>query len=217
MEQSEYVQSDLRFLIPLHEGDQAIIFGGPMVLGDAIRSEKVNLFAAEDPDAIASESADHIFIPELTKDLVRGFPNEYLRILKPSGWIFVGIHNAQSFERLQFWKHIGTRPLRLSAKRCKRLFEQTGVEVIDFYGVSKNLNHPQFLISLIHKQQAAFFFDHMYYPYSRIAAAMQVIARWMVALGLQRFLFNDIVVVARRANSLNHDLQPVGKSDRHLV
>ena len=216
MEPFEYVQSDLRFLIPIHQGDHAVIFGGAKALGEAILSEKAELAIADQAQSIPSESADHVLIPELTKELVNGFPAQYSRILKPNGWIFVGVHNAEALDRLAFWKRKARRRFRLSIKTCKKLFHKNGMEVVGFYGVSKNLQHPQFLISLEHKEQAAFFFERMYYPYSRRGAIMQTIAQWMVALGMHRYLFNDIAIVARRAR-IEHDIHSVGKSNEHLV
>ena len=216
MEPFEYVQSDLRFLIPIHQGDRALIFGGTKALGEAIQSEKVELTTAEQVDSIPAESADHVLIPELTKELLNGFPDQYSRILKPNGWIFVGVHNAESLERLAFWKLKRKAKFRLSIRQCKKMFHKNGIEVVGFYGVNKNLQHPQFLIALEHKEQTAFFFEHMYYPYSRRGAVMQTIAQWMVALGMHRCLFNDIAIVARRA-SIKHDLHSVGKSNQHLV
>jgi hypothetical protein len=211
-------QADLRFLLPLRPGQQVAILGHAPSLAAAVVEERIaptlivprpedgnagyhcqQANAPTQPLPLAAASIDHILIPRLSPDQAAWVPDEVARVLKPGGWLFLGVSNAEALQRLRPGKlKAADRPgSALSGRSARRLLERSGLMLVTCYGVCDSLEQPDYLVPLEPAGVARHFFDRMYVPHSRPAALSQRLSAGLTALGLQRLLFKDLGLVAQ--------------------
>jgi SAM-dependent methyltransferase len=206
MEPSAAIQSDLRFLLPVRSDENVILFDPDDELIGAIRSENARLTVVRSTDIAGSKlpfqsaSLDHIFVPVLTKNLYAFFPMEFSRILRPGGWLFVGVGNMSGLKRLLFWKDKKkVRPVCFTLNGCRMALQQANFRVINSFGILRDLNSPQYVIGLERPDLSKFFFHQVFYPATATAAIGQRAAGFFATLGLHRCLYRDFGIVARRS------------------
>lgn len=225
MVEMNFVQSDLRFLLPIQAGQQVAIFGHAPELVDAIATAgitPINVLpgdcadkndngrahvyhaatAYQQPLPLVSASVDHVLMPVLVDQQPEWIIGEVARVLKPGGWFFLGISNAQGWQRLCLWlgrwkEQSKTQPSS-SIRAYRRLLKKKRLNVLNCYGVYTDLKHPRYLVPLEIPGAAHHFFEQIIVPYSWQAAVGQRLAVFLTQIGRQQLLFKDFGFVAQR-------------------
>ncbi len=219
-----YGQADFRLFVPYQPGQRALVFGDALELAESladwgvettlvssklsqnIHKPNIEIIPASWPLSIASESCEHVLIPEMLVSYPGGCLDEAARLLKPGGWLFLGVENRQSLE--QFIKTIlgknkrraansrGTLK-RLSLDGAKKILSAHGFAVVRVVGVASNLQKPGLYIPLDAPEIIRDFYITMHSPYSWKDRIMYGVARLFVGIRLQRALFTHFILVAK--------------------
>lgn len=201
---ANFAQADLRFLLPLHKGQQVVVLGDApqlveALLAEEIRIERGSYQSAQDvPLPFAAASVDHVMMPVPPDLALSWWFDEAARILKPGGSLLVGIHNAGRLQRLRFWKRSQSSVVSLTLSNCQHLLNQSGFSVSNRYGVHDDLQRPQHLVPLERAEITRYFFDHVIASSSIAGQLTHYAAALLAALHLQHVLYTDIAVVAYR-------------------
>jgi hypothetical protein len=91
---------------------------------------------------------------------------------------------------------------------CRARLGRNGLQVVRCFGAYDGLAHPQILVPLEAPPPARFFFSNILLPVTRFAVWMRPLAALLACLGLQRLLFRDLVIVARRLSPASPLLAP---------
>jgi len=185
--------SDFRFLLPLQAGQSVAVFGCYETLVQALRDDKINV-SIYNEGIPSGPCFDHILIPRLTREQSNRFPHEFARLLRPNGTIFVGFANRVSIDRL-FVPLSGVDSALYSLGRFRKFLQNSGLSLHRSYGI-RDLERPQFVVSLDQPFPSRFFFAQMFYPHSIQAAFGRKVSNCFASLGLHRFLFKYFGVVA---------------------
>ncbi len=228
-----YAQADLCFLLPLRAGQCAAIFGSAPYLASAVASEDVKTLQVipvrnanvppDEDDAIwyrdltadsrkclASASLDHVFILEPGNTCPRALLAEVARLLKPGGWFFLGVQNTERLHRFRMADSRRGRSierdkrLSLSLRRCRSLLKQNNLVFVETYGIHADLDEPRYLVPLESAAVARHFFAQMFAPVTPSASLIWRFAPLLATIGLQRILFRDLGIIARRAFDSAH-------------
>ncbi len=228
MHETQAVQGDLRFLLPVRPGQQVLILGHASQLAAALISACImpvlvlphddhdaasdyhgclchRASADEKPLPFATGSLDHVFVPMLLQAQAAWVPHEVARVLKPGGWLLLGVHNAGGLQRLRFWRHRRTPSpgqaveTRHGIYAWRRELHQQQLVTTHYYGVHDDLQHPQHVIPLDEANTVRYFFERIYTPHSGAAAVARRFVTLLAVCGLQHLLFKHIAIVARRA------------------
>ena len=214
MSPANFVQADLRFLLPIQANQQVAIWGYIPELVEAISDAQAHCTlilpltqpaaAAEGPYdqvllkdkslPLAQASMDHVFIPQLATTEASWLINEVKRVLKPGGWLFIGVRNRFSLYQMGFKQK---QRYALTLGKLQHLFALPEWEIKQCYGVHEDLQSPQFLISLANPETARYFYDQIFMPHSQTGAWAQRLALRLSKMGGQRFLFRDLGLVAQ--------------------
>ena len=212
----EYVQSDLRFLLPIARGQCVGVPGGfPKLIAD-LKNSGVEVI---DPQQISVEMKmegmtaqaeysgavlDHIIIPQIQSESMMTWSSEISRMLKPGGWLYVGVQIpffnwtrirliSQKIKRQNHKPHLFLMPPWLADSFPDVLYLKR-----QCFGVYKDHQHPRYLIPLEHKQAAQHFFARMRIPYSKQGALFLKTAAVMCKMGLQHLLFDNFGFLLQR-------------------
>jgi hypothetical protein len=216
MSPGNFVQADLRFLLPIQAKQQVAIWGHIPALIEAITDTGAactvllsagHRAAAENELAgkqiilhgrslpMASATVDHFFMLQLGMREATWLLDEIKRVLKPGGWLFLGVRNRFSLHQL------GIKPQAqhtFTLSQLQALFSDREWTIEACYGVHEDLQTPQYLISLAGSETAAYFYDQVFIPHSQSGAWAQRLALHLSKMGGQRFLFKDLALVAQR-------------------
>jgi hypothetical protein len=212
--ESGYSQAELRFFLPLVPGQAVGVLGGSKKLRDSLVSEGFfvsniptteNLALGSNETGNSINDLDHVIIPEY-------FPNSYglsissiVQHLKPGGWLLLGIHNSEALYHV-FSKKRSSGQSRISLGKCKHLLYQNGLRIVRFYGAYDMLEHPEVLVPLDTGEATHFFYRNIFVPATRFAAWTLPVAALLATIRLQRMLFRDLVIIARRTSGGNNDI-----------
>ena len=202
-----FVQADLRFLMPLHSGQQVVVIGEAPQLTAALEEEDIitsMVMPISDTKhlLLADRSADHVIVPVLQEHDYHQLLQEISRVIKVGGWLLLGFRNAEGLSRLAFWKGAKKNGApRVALNTCHELLTASGFDILTAFGVRQNLENPQFLIPLDRRETSHFFFQRIFFPNTRAAALAQKAASALTSAGLQRILFADIAVLAQKRNT----------------
>lgn len=215
MSLANFVQADLRFLLPVQAEQQVAILGYVPELVEAITdaSAHCTLLLADEPvkasqalsvyaqKQITSKSLpldtasmDHFFVPQLASALASWLLPEVTRVLRPGGWLFWGVRNSFSLHQINLKQQ---RYHALTFSRLKGLFPANQWQNIQCYGVHENLQSPQYLVPLATPGMTQYFYDQIFIPHSQTAALAQRLALHLSHIGGQRFLFRDLGLVTQ--------------------
>jgi hypothetical protein len=207
---ANFAQADLRFLLPLHSGQQVVVLGNAPQLIEALLAENIHverdIYQAKyhelSVNALPFEPAsiDHVIIPLPPDARLLWWLDEAARILKPGGWLLLGVHNAMRLQRLRFWKRDRSRGVSLMWFNCQKLFARKGFQIANGYGVHDDLQRPQHLVPLERPAITPYFFEHVIAPASRVGRLAQYVAALLTNLRLHSVLYTDIIIVASREN-----------------
>jgi hypothetical protein len=226
MTQTQFVQSDLRFLLPIQPGHQVTILGHAPELATGIANAGgiTTIVLSEDSYMrdyssichqvitnhyslpLATASIDHMLIPMIVHRQAARLYSEVGRVLKPEGWLFLGMRNRISLHSLDFryilqkYKSAKNRQTSLSVRTCRYLLERNNLRVESYYGVYEDLRHPQYLVSLDHANAAHYFFEQIFTPHSWYGALLQRLAIGLTHLNKQSITFKDIGILAQRVH-----------------
>jgi len=153
---------------------------------------------------LASASIDHVIISELTHGRAEWLLPETARVLRPGGWLCLGLHKAGWLHRLGLAnghsQHTnGHRTNGLALKACRGLLLSAGFVRVNTYGIARSAEDERFLIPLDQSGAARYFFQEAMASTSRLAPMARIRANVMTAAGLQHFLFKHMAVLAQRA------------------
>ena len=211
-----FVQADLRFLLPVKAEQQGAILGYVPELVEAIMAASAHctLLPTDEPARslqaspvydqrqitgeslpLKTASMDHFFVPQLASAAASWLLPEVTRVLRPGGWLFLGVCNRFSLHQVRL-RQQGDYALTLS--KLKGLFSADQWQNMECYGVHEDLQSPQYLVSLATPGMAHYFYDQLFIPYSQTAAWGQRLALHLSQMGGQRFLFKDLGLVAQR-------------------
>lgn len=211
-----FVRADLRFLLPVQAEQEVAILGYVPELIEAIVAAPAHctVLLADTPARLSqalpvcerkqitgeilplsSSSMDHFFIPQLASAVASWLVPEATRVLRPGGWLFLGVHNRFSLYQVRLRQRTD---LALTLSRLKGLFPADQWQNIECYGVHEDLQSPQHLVSLATPGMSQYFYDQIFIPYSQVAAWGQRLALYLSQIGGQRFLFRDLGLVAQR-------------------
>jgi hypothetical protein len=211
---SGYSQAELRFFLPLAPGQRIGVLGESKQLLDALaaggleitiipRSANLPLEITETGNAI--NDLDHLIIPEYSSDCYDPCLSRIVQRLKHGGWLLIGIHNSESLYRT-FSKKGTVVQHCFSIRDSSVLLGKNDIQAVHCYGVYDELKHPEILVPLEPHEAACFFFRNILTPATRLAAWTRPIAVLLASIGLQRMLFRDLVIIARRVRGGNSDI-----------
>ena len=215
MSGNDLVQADLRFLLPIEPKQQVAVLGHApglvMALSEAEAHCTIVLPEAQELDTptvpnnqmrvisgklpFSDGSLHHIFIPQLTANQVLWLPDEVARILKPGGWLFLGVRNRYSFHQLRSKKQTG---IGLTLPYLKRLLSSPNWKINQCYGVHDDLQHPQYLIPLGTATAVNYFYQKIFMPNSTAGAWIQHLALYLNQIGGGHLLFKDLGITTQR-------------------
>ena len=211
-----FVQADLRFLLPVQAEQRVAILGYMPELAEAIKAASAHCTllltdeSAKPSQAsliyerkqitgeslpLKSASMDHFFVPLLASAVISWLLPEVTRVLRPGGWLFLGVRNRFSLHQIRLRQQGG---LAFTLSRLKGLFPTNQWQNIECYGVHEDLQSPQYLVPLATSGMSQYFYDQVFIPHSQAAAWGQRLALYLSQLGGQRFLFRDLGLVAQR-------------------
>ncbi len=75
--------------------------------------------------------------------------------------------------------------------------QKLGFQAVTIYGVRDSLNDPRWLVPLTRPGPARFYFEQRFTPYTVGGHLLGHLATWLASLGMQHWLFRDIVFVGR--------------------
>jgi len=229
-----YGQADFRLFVPYKPGQRVFILGDAIELADSlagwdveptlISSKLKHIFIERDyeileeqwPLSLNEHSCDHAFVPEIQLS----FPDRWLddidSILKPEGWLFVGVENSKSID--QFIKNRLKRhgefvtdegglknSASLSLTEGKQLLSAHGFIVKHIFGVASNLKKPGVYIPLEHPEIIQNFYVTMYSPFSWKDRIMYWLGLIFIKVRLQQMLFSHFFFTAQLSANLEKD------------
>jgi len=201
-------QADIRFYLPLRKGQRVLMMGAEPSLVEAVKREDLDIIeiaGSTQISGVEAASVNHAIVVNTSVCMENKSWNELARVIRPGGYIFAGIHNAESFQSLigRFFlrqrKRGGTTTLR---QVCKDL-TSSGFEMENYYGLRSNLRQPAYIVPLMDVGPSKYFFENIFAPYSLSAIWMRRVALVMITMGLQRMFFNDLGLIARRLVSVH--------------
>ena len=199
-------QSDFRFLIPLLPGQRVALLASNEMLAGTLREENAEVIMW-DEQTNGEGTFDHVIVPCLTKAFGEKFPVKCARMLRTGGTLFVGFANSAALERFLPGSE-SERKQEVAAftlGRFKKSLHSAGLSPLRTYGI-RNLQEPQFVVSLDQPFPGRFFFEQMFYPHSFRAALAQKAANAMAAIGMRGSLFKYFGVVAvKPKGNQSHD------------
>jgi hypothetical protein len=216
MSLANFVQADLRFLLPVQAEQQVAIVGYVPELVEAVREvpaygtllltgeavETPPALPAYDQRQIEEESLplrdasiDHLFVPQLATSMASWLLEEVSRVLRPGGWLFLGVHNRFSLHRI--WLRQQSQ-YALTWSGLKEMFPADRWQHVQCYGIHENLQSPQYLVSLTIPEISRYFYEQLFVPHSQVAAWGQRLALGLSRMGSRGFLFRDLGLVAQQ-------------------
>lgn len=195
---------NLRFLLPVRSGDYLALLDDGCFISEATGDGGLR-WVGQEPDVLLSASmpgfplsgVDHLILSELDEkglvwleDLQSG---EFQRLLKPGGWLLMGMQHAGSLARLRSPHGKGFRQAVL-----QRLLRDGGFCEQRWYGVFGDLRQPRFVIPLEWASISRYFFETLFVPYSPLAAWLPSLSKLLAFCGLQRVLYPGLLVAARK-------------------
>jgi len=198
--ESGYSQADLRFFLPLKAGQLVGIFSGSIPLIETLKAdglEVISLSALEDRVV----GLNHILIPVFDPEHECFSLTACFQRLKPGGWVLLGFHNSQV---LADAFPIGRTPTRHSGSlhEITHVLRRSGLSVMHCYGAYHDLERPEIMVPLEKGRATRYFFGELALSSSRRAAWTRPLAIAFTALGLQRMLFRNLVVIARHEGGI---------------
>jgi len=202
MNETNYSQAELRFLLPLAAGQRVGVVGDARLLVEILMLAKVSVISLDQPmlhtgTVDFAMTLDHVMIPEFSCDTLDPCLARVVKWLKPGGGLLIGFHNSESLYRSHLEKDAGNKP-RFSLQKCIRALEKNGIQIVCCYGAYDQLQNPRVLIPLDNKHASGFFFRNLYLPLSLSRAWMLSATILLSSIGLQRVLFHGFVILAQR-------------------
>ena len=214
MSSINYVQADLRFLLPIKPGQRVAVLGHApglvMALDEAeadctlVLDDKLKegsdlpcnpVQVSGDHLPFTAVSLHHLFIPQLSATQAPWLAKEIRRVLKPEGWLFVGVRNRHSFHQLHLGK---SNRYSLTLAQLKQLLPSPYWQIHQCYGVHDDLQHPQYLIPLDMTTAVSYFYQQIFMPNSLAGAWIQRLAQYLNQLGGNPLLFKDLGITAQQ-------------------
>ncbi|SRR6266508_2727093 len=196
------VQADLRFLLPLQPGQCVAVIGAKPALINAIKCDGMKLVVpavSYGTIDLQTASTDHVICVDNRIPADSTMFNEYARVLKPGGFLFIGVSNTASIKFLfRRMRKITKRLHGLTVTKGFRTLTYAGFKVENCYGIQSDLHNPSFIVSLEKAHPSEYYFTHIFEPYSLLSILGLQAAFLLIKLGLYRMLFADLGMVARR-------------------
>ncbi len=211
--ESGYSQAELRFFLPLAPGQAVGVLGDSKPLIETLTADGLNVTIISlpaDHPLITDDSSnpnidlDHLIILEYSSDCYDPCLSRIVQRLKPGGWLLLGIHNSEALYHILSKK----RPVgqsRISLGKSSDLLYRNGLRIVRCYGAYEELERPEILVPVDTGEAANYFFRNVIVSTTRFAAWTRPAAILLASIGLQRILFRDLVIVARRASGGNSD------------
>jgi hypothetical protein len=220
-----YGQADFRLFMPYKVGHNAIVIGDSIELvqslgyggvfpiqisknGEPSSSAGDHLCANELDIPIAANQIEHIFVPEYSCTAMQDFLLELSRLIKPGGWVFIGVKNRWSIEtgiKLVLSKFKYSKRLEVSRdlpscsmSQWKRLLIDFNFQKIHFYGIWSNLKFPGFYFPIERPAILRKFYRDMYSSFSLKDSFLHRLGLLFCSLGLQSTLFTHYCVIAQK-------------------
>lgn len=204
------VQADLRFLFDARAGEHALIIGDWPVLSESLRRRGVNcvegssLLSGSD-----SEAVDLLLVPRATGEDLPGSFDVATQRLRVGGHLVFGFRNACSLQRLRFWKRRrGTgrtqREVARSLATIMKRLDEADFSVLSCHGIRDHVERPRQVVPLDDSRLSRWLFSCSMVPESRAARLALAVAPTLCFLGLQNWLYADILVVARKESEGGH-------------
>jgi len=220
MNETNYVRSDLRFLLPIQPGQIITVLGKAPELVEILNASGLTILnilddigngddkksSRWDPDSlqplpIDTASVDHVIVPLVIHQRTDWIFAELTRIVKPGGWLFLGFHGNL------IWHRIGIAPGNLkiqnqayfSVHDMKALVIENSYRVLNIYGVYKDHYHPHYWVPLENPGAAYHLFDQYVVPRTWQKEILRRLAALMIRIGMQNFVFKDFGLVAQRS------------------
>jgi len=198
-------QADIRFYLPLRKGQRVLMVGAEPSLVEAVKHEGLEIIEIAGSTQIfdvEAASMDHAIVVNTSVCMENKSWSELARVIRSGGYIFAGIHNAESFQSLIGRFLLRQRKVRGTTLRqaCKNL-RSSGFELENFYGLRSDIREPAYIVPLQDVGPSRYFFENIFAPYSLSAVWMRRVALGAVAMGLQKMFFNDLGLIARRLAS----------------
>lgn len=214
-------QTDIQYLLPLRPNSRVLVFGdfpelintlslNPGLSVDVFDSashkkkERSDNSWSDSPQILPFDenSMDFIFAPELKVHHKLWLQNELLRLLKPNGWSLFGFTNQASLTRtrklFQRSRSQSDKTQLTSTTKLTHLLNNSGIRIVHTFGIYGSTHQPEFLIPLVSRNIAGFFFSIMSSPYTFGAELFRRLSYFLGQIGGQRFLFDQIFLVVNK-------------------
>jgi len=220
MNKTNFVRSDLRFLLPIQPEQKIVVLGNAPEMVEVLNASGyavINLLPdiSNDSDGktcqwnpetrqslpIATANIDHVLVPLLIHQQTDWIFGELTRVLKPGGWLFLGFYGNPILN----WIGVVLGKRRMQNKACfsvdviRNLIMENDCLVLNVYGVYRDLSHPRYLVPLENPGVAYHLFDQFVVPRSWQTEFLRRLAAIMIRLGLQTLVFKDFGLVAQRS------------------
>ena len=190
---SQYLEADLRFLMPLTVGQKVGVYGHSSALAETLNDDGLVVFPLLLQDIGKTTGLDHLIISKYEGGSSREAAGLFRKTIQPGGWLIVGFYNAGSIRNI--FSHKKSRSCYYLREFISHL-KQAGFDIRLCYGVYDRLPYPHFLIPVETSGASKYFWNSIYVPASRLFTWMQ---RWfglLSTVGLRHTLFSGCIVLA---------------------
>ena len=181
---ADYIQADLRLLLPLQAGQTVGVYGDFPALSAALVQDRLMETAVSIQVNPINQKLDHLIVPmpELAHlDEIREWAAQ---AIVTNGRLFIGLPYS--------------RQLAMEKQQLEDHFRSPTWQIEQLYGIRQDLHRPHTIVPLSNNIPSRYFHQQLLHPYSWRAVLGNYFTNWLNRWGQQRFLFKHLGLVAQR-------------------